>query len=123
MRRESPAISRSAWSGGFYGVRAVFARYVDVKLTDRVSVRPGVLSRQVGEETVILDVASGVYFGLNPVGARIWHLLSHGMTPAELSAVMSQEYETELAELERDVLKLAEELSARELIHVADTSR
>ena len=30
-----------------------------------------VMSRQVGDETVILDLGSGMYFGLDPVGARI----------------------------------------------------
>jgi hypothetical protein len=77
----------------------------------------------VAQETVILDVASGVYFGLNPVGARVWHLLSQGMTPAELCAVISQEYEAESGVLERDVLNLAEELSARELICVEATGQ
>jgi len=43
-----------------------------VRVMDRVTVPPHVIARRVGEDTVILDLASGTYFGLDPVGARIW---------------------------------------------------
>jgi hypothetical protein len=88
-------------------------------LTDRVTVPEQVLARQVGEETVILDLASGTYFGLDPVGARIWQLMIEGKTLAEVCAVMLEEYEVTREDIERDVLKLAEELSAKQLISVA----
>ena len=35
----------------------------------------------LGDETVILDLASGTYYGLDPVGARIWQLMAEGQTP------------------------------------------
>ena len=89
-----------------------------MKLTDRAAVRPEVITRRVGDEAVILDVTSGVYFGLNGTGARVWQLLTAGMTLAAVCEVMAAEYETGIAELQRDVLGLARELSARGLISV-----
>ena len=38
----------------------------------------------VGDETVILQLASGVYYGLDPVGTRIWGMLKQRMTPMEI---------------------------------------
>lgn len=41
----------------------------------RFRCRRDVLAREVQGEAVLLDLASGRYFGLNPSGARIWALL------------------------------------------------
>ena len=87
-------------------------------LTDKVTIPEQVMARQVGEETVILDLASGTYFGLDPVGARIWQLMTEGKTLAEVCAIMLAEYGVTREDLERDVLRLAEELRAKQLISV-----
>ncbi len=88
-------------------------------LSDKVIVPEQVMARQVGEETVILDLASGTYFGLDPVGARIWQLMTEGRTLAEVCATMLAEYDVTREEIERDVLGLAKELRAKQLISIA----
>ncbi len=85
-------------------------------LSDKVTIPVQVMARQVGDETVILDLASGTYFGLDPVGARIWQLLGEGKTLDDVCEVMLSEYEASREEIERDVLRLAEELGAKKLI-------
>jgi hypothetical protein len=87
-----------------------------MKLSDRVSTPPQVMARSVGDETVILDLATGTYFGLDPVGARIWQLMGEGKTLAEICDLMLDEYEVSREELERDTLRLAEELAAQGLV-------
>jgi len=87
-----------------------------MELSDRFAINPNVAVRQVGEETVILDLTSGTYLGLDPVGARIWQLMGEGMTLAQICSVMLDEYEVARADLERDTMNLVEELSAQELI-------
>ncbi|MFZ1573727.1 MAG: PqqD family protein [Chromatiaceae bacterium] len=87
-----------------------------MNLLDRVSIPARVMARTVGEETVILDVASGTYFGLDLVGARMWQLMDDGKTLAEICDLMLEEYEVSREELERDILKLAQELAARGVI-------
>ena len=89
-----------------------------MRLTDKVTIPMEVMARQVGEETVILDLASGTYFGLDPVGARIWQLMTEGKTLAEVCATMLAEYEVTREDIERDVLRLTEELRAKQLISV-----
>lgn len=87
-----------------------------MNLFDKVTIPAQVMARQVGEETVILDLASGTYFGLDPVGARIWQLMDEGRTFAEVCESMLAEYEVTQEEIERDVLRLAEELREKKLI-------
>jgi Coenzyme PQQ synthesis protein D (PqqD). len=87
-----------------------------MKLSDKITIPTQVMARQVGEETVILDLANGTYFGLNPVGARIWQLMGEGKTLAEICETMLAEYDVSRENIERDVLKLAEDLSMKQLI-------
>ena len=87
-----------------------------MNLTDKVTIPEQVMARQVGEETVILDLASGIYFGLDPVGARIWQLLGEGRTLAEVCESMLAEYEVQRDEIERDLSDLLAALADKELI-------
>jgi len=93
-----------------------------MNLTDKVTIPEQVMARQVGEETVILDLASGTYFGLDPVGARIWQLLGEGRTMAEVCASMLAEYEVSRDEIERDVNELLAALVDKSLIKVESAS-
>jgi hypothetical protein len=88
-----------------------------VMLTDRVTPAPDVVAREVGGETILLDLASGNYFGLDPVGSRIWQLLEErGCTLVEACDVLIGEYEVERPQLEADVLALAERLREQNLV-------
>jgi len=76
-----------------------------------------VVSREVNGEMVLLDLASGEYFGLAEVGCRIWDLLSiEARSLADLCDVVEAEYEAPRDLIEADVLALATDLEARDLI-------
>ena len=87
-----------------------------MNFSDKASIPEHVLARHVGDETVILDLASGTYFGLDAVGARIWQLVSDGMSLAEIRDVMLAEYDVSLADIERDIAALAANLQSHGLI-------
>lgn len=75
-----------------------------------------VMARTIGTEAVILDLESGTYFGLDPVGARMWQLMEEGKSLSEMCGLMLDEYEVSRDVLERDALALARELAEKKLI-------
>lgn len=87
-----------------------------MKTSDRVTIPPQVMARQVGEETVILDLPSGTYFGLDPIGARMWQLMGEGRTLGEVCEAMLKEYDVSRDALEHDILELAQKLLAQKLV-------
>lgn len=89
-----------------------------MQLTDKVEIPAQIMVRQVGEEMVILDLAGGEYFGLDPVGARIWQLLSEGRNLAEVCETMLTEYDVSQAEIETDLLRLCATMLDKGLIKV-----
>lgn len=78
---------------------------------DNVFVVPDhVFARRIGEEVVILNTESGTYFGLDPVGARAWDLITEGAPLKAVCEAMVDEYEVEPEQLERDITKLVQDL-------------
>jgi len=87
---------------------------------DSTAVIPAhVMARDLGGETVILNLESGIYFGLDHSGARIWQLLSEGKTFAEVCDAMLAEYDVSREDIERDVLYLVNELRSQSLVDIA----
>ena len=65
-----------------------------------------VLFQEVGGETVLLDLASEQYFGLDEVGTRIWGLLNEGQGVGAIVDALLAEYAVERGQLEDDVREL-----------------
>jgi hypothetical protein len=76
-----------------------------MNLDTRVTVPPQVMAREVGGETVLLDLASGMYFGIDEVGTRIWVLLGEGKTLGEVAATIAEEYDATLEQIHADTLE------------------
>ncbi len=76
------------------------------------------ISCDLAGEAAILNVKSGVYYGLDPVGARIWTLIQQPRSVDELRETLLNEYDVEPERCEGDLLGLLEKLLAEGLIEV-----
>jgi len=87
-----------------------------MQLDTKLSIPPQVMSRLVGEETVLLDLESGVYFGLDGVGKRIWESVADGLSLRETAATIAAEFEVEEAQAQADLIAFATDLVERGLL-------
>lgn len=83
---------------------------------DRVKISDQVLCQEVGGETVLLDLASEQYFGLDEVGTRFWELLTNSKPFDEIVHIMADEYEAPQTQIEQDLKELLIRLSAEGLV-------
>ncbi len=90
-----------------------------MNLSDHVVIPKQVMAREAGSETVILDLRSGIYFGLDEVGAQIWQVMARGVPLQTVCDELLSRYDTTRSTLEADVLRLAEELEGAGLITAA----
>ena len=74
------------------------------------------MSRMVGDETVLMDLATGTYFGLDGVGKRIWESIAEGSNLAAVVTVITTEFEVEQARAQEDVIEFVSELVDRGLL-------
>lgn len=81
-----------------------------LSLRDSLTYCDEVLFRELDGEAVLLNLETGIYFGLNPVGTRIWQLIGNQRPLADVLAILQREYAVEPDALERDLLALCGEL-------------
>ena len=71
-------------------------------------------------EAAILNLRNGVYYGLNPVGARVWNLIQTSRTVNEVRETLLNEYDVDPDRCEQDLLALLQKLATQGLIEVKD---
>jgi len=79
------------------------------------------VSCDLAGEAAILNIKNGVYYGLDPVGARIWNLVQKPRAVSDIYNTLTNEYDVEPERCARDLIVLLEKLLAEGLIEVKDS--
>jgi hypothetical protein len=91
-----------------------------LSFTQRVSVPDNVMFRELDGESVILDLDSESYFGLDEIGTRMWLAITAATSIQDAFDTLSAEYEVEPDTLRDDLNELLDTLIDRGLIEVPD---
>lgn len=78
--------------------------------------RSDVLAQAAGDTVILLTPDSGEYFTLNEVGGRIWELADGSRSVAEIAALLGEEYEAPLEEIQADALDVLGALADERLV-------
>ncbi|MEM7698155.1 MAG: PqqD family peptide modification chaperone [Verrucomicrobiota bacterium] len=90
-----------------------------LSLASTVSVNADILESRVDDETVLMDVVSGHYYGLDEVASTIWENLKSPITVEKLIGDLACEFRTTPEAIESDVLEFLEEGSENELVEIS----
>ena len=91
-------------------------------LNQVVTLSPDVISQEVSGETVLLDLNSEHYFGLDEVGTRIWQLIDSSGNLQEIYDTMLSEYEVEADQLLEDMTQLLGDIEKAGLVELKAAS-
>ncbi len=80
------------------------------------------VSCDLAGEAAILNIKSGVYYGLDKIGAEIWKLMQEPRAVGEIQHAITSEYEVEPNRCAQDVVALLEKLLAEGLIELKDNT-
>ncbi|WP_263382644.1 PqqD family protein [Granulicella arctica] len=81
-----------------------------------ITIPKHVLSESLNDETVLLDMSSGLYFGLSPVASRYWQLLGEGVSAETTRSTILAEFDVTPEVLDSDLDSLLSELESKKLI-------
>jgi hypothetical protein len=84
----------------------------------RVSTRQ--ISCRLADESVILHLEEGAYYGLNDVASRVWSLIQEPRTVREIRDILLSEYEIDEGVCTQDLLDLLDQLKQRKLVDLSD---
>jgi hypothetical protein len=76
------------------------------------------MSTQLDDEAIVLDLESGIYYGLAQVGARIWAILQQPTTCTQIVDALRDEYDVDPNDLKTDVLAFVRELHENRLVNI-----
>jgi Coenzyme PQQ synthesis protein D (PqqD) len=84
----------------------------------RITVPEHVVRREFPDETVVLNLQSGQYHGLNATAAAMLDALEGGATPGEAAERIAGEAGAEVERVQTDIVALVETLAERGLVEV-----
>ena len=93
------------------------------KAASRIVAADDQVSCNLEGKSLLLQVSSGHYFGLNEVGSVVWEKVQQGSTFEEIVAAVMAMYAAERQQVEHDVESLLSDLEAEGLIRVSDAER
>ena len=83
---------------------------------------PHQVSCDLGDQTVIFNLKTSIYYCLNPVAARIWELIQEPSTVERIQCVLLEEYRVEPEQCRTDVEALISVLREKGMIEVESTA-
>lgn len=86
----------------------------------KVSIPDSVLSTELHDEGVLLNLETGEYFGLDGVGMEMWKVLRASGDVGAARAALLELYDVAEDVLAKDLDELIAKLAARKLLVVAD---
>jgi hypothetical protein len=91
---------------------------MSISFSDRVKIPDGVLISKLQEESVILNLDSERYYGLDDVGTRILSVLTNSESIEAAYDALVNEYDVDAQVLRHDLLDLVQNLVDQGLIQI-----
>jgi hypothetical protein len=89
-----------------------------ISIYSTLVVADDVVSCDLDGEAAILNLKDGVYYGLDPIGAKIWNLIQKPIKLNDVVEIIWDEYDVDINRCKDDIFELVEELLNNGLVKV-----
>ena len=89
-----------------------------ISIDSIVVVADNVVSCDLDTEVAILNLKDGVYYGLDPVGAKIWNLIQKPIVLDKLVEKIYEEYDVDKEQCKNDIFELVGEFLDNGLVNI-----
>ena len=87
-------------------------------MIDNLRISKEVIFQELEGEAVLLNMQSGIFFGLNPVAKRMWELLNELGQAEKVLQQLLREYEASEEQLRQDLVDFIERLKSKGLVEI-----
>src|SRR4029077_11258009 len=91
-----------------------------IAVTTIVTHSPELVGSTVEGQAVLMSISNGAYYGLDPVGSRIWELIAEPSSVEKVCDQLIREYDVARSDCEQQVLDLLQKLAASNLVRIVD---
>lgn len=89
-----------------------------ISINSTVVVSNDVVSCDLDGEAAILNLKNGIYYGLDPIGAKIWNIVQNPTVLTDVLDAISDEYDVDKDRCKNDLLELVENLLDNGLVKI-----
>ena len=93
---------------------------MEVPFTAKLSVADDILVRELGDESVILNLNDESYYGLDEVGTHMWNVLTSSESIQVAYETLIEEYDVEANVLRGDLEELTVKLLKKGMLQLND---
>ncbi|MDA8429935.1 MAG: lasso peptide biosynthesis PqqD family chaperone [Geobacteraceae bacterium] len=90
----------------------------NITLESTVSQIDDIVASDIDDEKVMMSIEKGEYYGLEPVGSRVWELIETPVTVSRIIDTLLGQYDVDRDTCARDVLTFLGELHQAGIIQV-----
>lgn len=90
-----------------------------VSLETRIRIPDEVIFRELDGESVVLNIESGIYFGLDSVGTQLWQWLAESGSLQAVRARMLETFDAPAEQLDADLIAFVDALTSKQLLAIA----
>ena len=94
----------------------------DIDLDTVVARSAQLVSSQVDGDIMMMNAATGKYYSLASVGARVWELLGEPKSARQLCASLAAEYRVERSRCEQEVVAFIRQMTAEGVLAVTSSA-
>ncbi len=89
-----------------------------ISLSTTIKRNPELVSSDVDGEKVMMSIENGEYYGLDPVGSRIWELIENPIRIDKLIELLLEEFDASQEQCEADTFEFLNELMGKGLLKI-----
>ena len=76
------------------------------------------VASSIDGEVVLMSIENGKYYGINPIGSRIWEILAYPTTYIDLIDTLLTEFDIDRITCEKKVTTFLKEIAAENIIEI-----
>lgn len=88
------------------------------KMAGKIVISKDILFREIEGEAVLLNIRTGVYFGMNPVGTGIWRIMEKKKNLEDVLESMLENFEIDRKTCEQDLAEFVGRLEKNDLVSI-----
>ena len=87
-----------------------------ITLQSLVARTPEFVGSKIDDKTALLSIKNGAYYGMDPVGSRVWELIAQPVRTSSVCETLLGEFKVEKGVCESQVLTFLQQLSDADLL-------
>jgi hypothetical protein len=89
-----------------------------IQLETMVQRNNELLASSIGDEVVMMSIENSAYYGLDPIGSKIWEMITEPRQVSDLCEQLMEQFEVSEQECQRDVLNFLNQMLEENMLVV-----